>query len=203
MSEGLTTASLRTGFGKIIEHIETVADELNRADGAIGDGDLGVTMVRGTRSLKDDLPNLPEDLGMAFMKCAQAFTRVSGSTLGTLLATGLMAAARKTKGRTEVAWSETGDLVAEAVAGMSKRSQAQLGDKTILDALNSVGKSVTGQSDPGAMIEQANQAVDEALNQFRDQLCKVGRARIFGEKTIGRDDPGMLALKRMLEALVP
>ena len=89
MSQGLTTASLRTGFGKIIEHIETVADELNRADGAIGDGDLGVTMVRGTRSLKDDLPNLPEDLGMAFMKCAQAFTRVSGSTLGTLLATGL------------------------------------------------------------------------------------------------------------------
>ena len=114
-----------------------------------------------------------------------------------------MAAAMKTKGRTEVAWSETGDLVAEAVAGMSKRSQAQLGDKTILDALNSVGKSVTGQSDPGAMIEQANQAVDEALNQFRDQPCKVGRARIFGEKTIGRDDPGMLALKRMLEALVP
>ena len=201
MSEGLTAASLRSGFGKIIEHMETVADELNRADGAIGDGDLGVTMVRGTRTLKEDLPNLPEDVGMAFMKCAQAFTRVSGSTLGTLLATGLMAAARKAKGKTAVAWNEMGDLVAEAVEGMSKRGQAQLGDKTILDALDPVGKAVEGQSDPGTMIERANQAVDAALDRFRDQPCKVGRARIFGEKTIGLDDPGMLALKRMVEVL--
>ncbi len=201
MSQGLTTASLRSGFGKVIDHTETVADELNRADGAIGDGDLGVTMVRGTQTLKEELPGLPEDVGMAFMKCAQAFTRVSGSTMGTLLATGLMSAARKSKGQTEVAWSETGGLVAEAVAAMSKRSQAQLGDKTILDGLDSVGKAVAGLADPGAMIEKAKQAVDETLDQFRDQPCKVGRARIFGEKTIGLDDPGMLALKRMVEAL--
>ncbi len=68
--------------------METVADELNALDGQLGDGDLGVTMTRGGRALQDILPTLPEDVGMALMACAQAITKVSGSSYGTLLATG-------------------------------------------------------------------------------------------------------------------
>jgi phosphoenolpyruvate---glycerone phosphotransferase subunit DhaL len=43
--------------------------------------------------------------------------------------------------------------------------------------------------------------VDRTLNEFREKPAKVGRARIFGERTIGMDDPGMVALRVMVNAL--
>ena len=41
----------------------------------------------------------------------------------------------------------------------------------------------------------------KTMNIFLNRESKIGRARIFGEKSIGLDDPGMLAFKRMLESL--
>jgi phosphoenolpyruvate---glycerone phosphotransferase subunit DhaL len=75
---------------------------------------------------------------MALLKCAQAFTKLSGSTYGTLLATGLMSAAKATKGRTEVPWSEVSSLLASALQAMAQRSGGKLGEKTVLDALEAV-----------------------------------------------------------------
>ena len=139
--------------------MESAADLLNEADGKIGDGDLGVTMVRGSRHLKEVLADLPDDVGMALMSCAQAFTKSSGSSFGTLLAPGLMSAATRCRGR------------------------------NVADV------------DGDQMLTAATAAVDETLVRFRDQPRKVGRARIFGEKTIGLDDPGMLALREMITGL--
>ena len=95
----LTTPVLADGLRRIAAHMETVADELNALDGQLGDGDLGVTMTRGGRALLEIVPTLPADVGMALMACAQAMTKVSGSSYGTLLATGLLTAAKATRGR--------------------------------------------------------------------------------------------------------
>ncbi len=197
----LTTASLRAGMTRIAAAMEAAADELNTADGKLGDGDLGVTMVRGGRLVQEALPDLPEDVGMALMKCAQAFTKTSGSSYGTLLATGLMSAAKATKGRTEVPWSETGDLLAGALDAMMLRGKASLGDKTVLDTIAAARTEIGALDDPAAIVAAADRGAEAALDQFRDQPNKVGRARIFGDKSIGLDDPGMLAFKRVVEAL--
>ena len=202
MENGFTTDTLREGFGRMIAKLETCADELNALDAVLGDGDLGVTMVRGAKSVQAELENLPDDVGMALLKCAQAFTKISGSTLGTLLATGLMSAAKTTKGRREVPWSEVSSLLAGAGNSMSTRSQGQLGDKTILDALEAARAATEGLEDPAAMVSAANEAVDSALERFRNQASRQGRARIFGDKSIGQDDPGMVAFKRILESLL-
>jgi dihydroxyacetone kinase-like protein len=201
MSNGLTTIVLRGGIERIAAKIESCADELNRLDGSLGDGDLGVTMVRGVRSIVDELPNLPDDVGMALFKCAQVFTRVSGSTFGTLLATGLMSAAKKTKGRTEVPWQELSSLLAEAVDAMSRRGRSQLGDKTVLDAIEAARAATDGLEDPAEIAMAADNAIVDTLEQFRDQPSRQGRARIFGDKSIGLDDPGMIAFKRIVESL--
>jgi len=161
-----------------------------------------VTMMRGAKSVQAELANLPEDVGMALLKCAQAFTKISGSTLGTLLATGLMSAAKATKGRREVPWSEVSSLLAGATAMMSSRSQGQLGDKTILDTLDAARVATDGLEDPTAMARAANEAVAAAIARFRDQPSRQGRARIFGDRSIGKDDPGMIAFKCILEDLL-
>ena len=201
MAGGLTTPALRAGLGRIAAQIEISAEELNTIDGELGDGDLGVTMQRGARGVVEDLANLPDDVGLALMKCAQAFVKVSASSFGTLLATGLMSAAKATKGRTEVPWSETSALIGGAIEAMMRRGKGQLGEKTVLDALEAARQATDGLDDPQAIVAAADAAVAGALDSFRDRLSKQGRARIWGEKSIGRDDPGMVALKRMIESL--
>ena len=47
----LTVETLRVGYKKIADHMETVADMLNTADGQLGDGDIGITMQRGGREV--------------------------------------------------------------------------------------------------------------------------------------------------------
>jgi dihydroxyacetone kinase-like protein len=202
MGNGLTTDILRESLGRMIAKLEACADELNALDAVLGDGDLGVTMVRGAKSVQSELANLPDDVGMALFKCAQAFTKISGSTLGTLLATGLMSAAKTTKGCREVPWNEFSSLLAGARETMSTRSQGQLGDKTILDALDAARAATDGLEDPAAMARAANDAVSSALERFRNLPSRQGRARIFGDKSIGKDDPGMVAFKRILESLL-
>jgi phosphoenolpyruvate---glycerone phosphotransferase subunit DhaL len=198
---GLTTEALKVGLTRIAAGMERASAELCELDGRIGDGDLGVTMQRGCREVMQEVPNLPDDVGMALLKCAQAFTRISGSTFGTLLATGLMSAAKVIKGRTEVPWSETSALLAGALQAMMQRGKGALGDKTVLDALDSAAKATAGKSAPQEILDSAIVAVKDTLARFRGVQSKQGRARIFGEKTLELDDPGMVALLRVLESL--
>jgi dihydroxyacetone kinase-like protein len=181
--------------------MEACAGELNELDGALGDGDLGVTLTRAAARLADDAAQLPEDIGMALFQCAQAFTRVTGSTYGTLLATGLLAAAKGSRGRTALPWTEVSPLLSGALKAMSDRGKGQLGDKTVLDAVEAVRRATEGVGDPASLAAASDHAVSAALEALRDSPFRQGRARIFGDKGLGRDDPGMVAFKRIIESL--
>ena len=197
----LTVPVLSAGLSRIAAHMEGAAESLNALDGQLGDGDLGVTMVRGSREIVKALPTLPADMGMALMGCAQAFTRASGSSYGTLLATALLSAAKATKGRTEVPWSEMPVLLKGALDAMMARGKASLGEKTVLDALDAAQKALEGKDEPAAMLAAAAKAVDATLDAMRNQPAKVGRARIFAEKSVGLDDPGQVAFREILRGL--
>ena len=201
MTHHLTVEILRKGLGRVTDHLETVADELNRLDAEIGDGDLGVTMQRGARSMREVIDDLPEDVGMALFKCAQAFMKVSGSSYGTLIATGLMSAAKAARGRDEVPWSEVSSLLAGAGEAMAKRGRSELGQKTVLDAIEAARAAAKGKEDPAEIQEAVEKAVQEALEQFKGEPSRVGRARIWAEKSMGRYDPSMVAFQRMVQAL--
>ncbi|MEM9248523.1 MAG: dihydroxyacetone kinase subunit L [Pseudomonadota bacterium] len=193
--------ALLAGLARLGAAMERDFDLLNSADGALGDGDLGVTMTRGMRAIAEQAEALPEDLGQALLACAQAFTKSSGSSYGTLLATGLMTVAKEVKGQTAVEASAVSALVAAARDKMQARGKAELGGKTVLDSLDAVVKGTGGVTDPMAVADAAAQAVTEALDAFRDKQATVGRARIFGDKSVGMDDPGMLAMERIVKAL--
>ena len=91
MHSGLTTDILRQAISNMARKMESCADELNALDNQIGDGDIGVTMVTGFRAMLEVSAKLPDDVGMALMMCAQAFTGTRASSFGTLFATGIMA----------------------------------------------------------------------------------------------------------------
>jgi dihydroxyacetone kinase-like protein len=197
----LTVDDLRRAIDRLAPAMEREAERLNAADGRLGDGDLGVTMTRGMRLVAETRDDLPADLGPALMRCAQAFTRTSGSSYGTLLATGLMAMAKALKGRESVEATEIADLVAAARDAMAARGKTAVGGKTVLDSLDAIAGATAGLDDRAAVAEAAVRAARGALDRFRDEVATVGRARIFGEKSRGLDDPGMLAMERIVTAI--
>ena len=197
----ITTDSIKTAATKIAQLMEESADELNAADGLLGDGDLGITMVRGFREIIEVRDSLPDDVGMALFQCAKAFTKSSGSSYGTLLATGLMSVAKKKKGQQEIQVEEISALLNDALDAMKQRGKAELGDKTVLDVISASSQAAKDQSDGISVLKAINDAVTSTIDEFRSRQSKIGRARIFSEKSIGLDDPGMLAFGKMLEAL--
>ena len=192
-------ADLRAAAERLRDAMEREADGLNAADGALGDGDLGVTMRRGSRAVAERAEEMPEDdMGRALMVAAQAFTKTSASSYGTLLATGLMAVAKALKGREGVEAGELPGLVAAARDAMMARGKAELGGKTVLDSLDAVAKALEGAGDPaGAAVA----AAEEAQAAFRDRPATVGRARVYAERSVGMDDPGMMAMTRIVRAV--
>jgi dihydroxyacetone kinase-like protein len=159
----ITRDMLLAAIDRITAAMERDFDMLNAADGALGDGDLGVTMTRGMRAISTMKDDLPDDMGMAMLQCAQAFTKSSGSSYGTLMATGLMSAAKTLRGQDRIDGASIPDLIAGARDNMQERGKAELGGKTVLDSLDYVARAMAGADD---MAAAAAQAVDAAYDRL-------------------------------------
>jgi dihydroxyacetone kinase len=198
---GLTTESIRGALSRIAPRMPALAVELNAADGRLGDGDTGVMLRRVFDKLNEAAGGAPEDLGAAFRALAQASSGATGSSLGTLFTFALMTSGKGTAGKTEVDWREFGAVLQSVAEVMLTRGGAKLGDKTVVDAITAVARELSqlkDGEDAGAAALRAGRAT---LDEFRDKPCKMGRARMFAEKSVGMDDPGMLAFVRLLEAV--
>ncbi len=194
-------AAILAAIDRLAAAMEQDFDRLNAADGALGDGDLGVTMTRGMRLVREGAADMPDDLGQLLARCAQAFTKSSGSSYGTLMATGLMAMAKDLKGRTGFEAAEVPRLAGLARDAVMARGKAALGGKTVLDSLDAVARGAEGLTEPGAVAEAAARAAADAQERLRPEPASIGRARIFAEKSRGMDDPGMLAMTAIVRAL--
>jgi len=197
-SGAITAKDLHAVLSRIAAVMQEGAAELNAADGALGDGDLGITVSRGFAEAA--AVDLPDDLGMAFMECAKAMQRVSSSSYGTLLATAAMSAAKALKGRTALEAGEVPALIEGALAAMMARGKGSLGDKTVLDIFDAMARAM--QDAPAdELYRRGLSAAQATLEEFKGKPNKLGRARMFGEGSIGLYDPGQLALVRIAEAM--
>lgn len=195
----ITVQTLRDAVARSHARIARLEDQLNAADALLGDGDTGSMLARVIEKMAATDLTAASDVGTAFNALARATMSATGSSLGTLLATALLTLAKATKGHSEVPWSELSGLIEQAIEAMKARGGASLGDKTILDALHSIAQSLTGIDEAPAAGHAAETGARTALEQFKPLPCKIGRARLFPEKSTGAHDPGMLALALLLE----
>ena len=195
----ITIIEIREAIANIRDAVQRASEDLSARDGQLGDGDLGITLEKAFNRLTEIAPTLPDDLGKAFAAAAAAVTKVSSSSFGTLIATGLMAAAKQTIGKTELQPEALSPILKAACQKMSERGSAALGDKTVLDTVDAAAHALEpNPADPaGAVIA----AVDQTIALFRDRQSKIGRARIFADRSVGLDDPGMVAFRVMVGAL--
>lgn len=174
--------------------------ELNAADGKLGDGDTGAMLKRLSAGLAAADLSRTESLGDAFRTLAMAASASTGSSLGTLVMTALMSFSKGTAGKTAVATAELSPLLDTAIEAILKRGGAHLGDKTVVDSLAAVARALADATDDTAAAASRAAALD-ALDRFRDQPNKLGRAGRYGDKSRGFDDPGMLAVSMLCAVL--
>jgi len=185
----ITVQTLRDAVAHSHERIARLEDQLNAADALLGDGDTGSMLARVIEKMAATDLSATSDVGAAFNALARATMSATGSSLGTLLATALLTFAKSTKGRSEIPWSELSDLIDQAIEAMKARGGASLGDKTILDAMQSIAQSLSGITDASSAVHAAETGARTALERFKPLPCKIGRARLFPEKSTGANAP--------------
>ena len=188
---------LESIFEKLLSQAKKSYDEFNAADGKIGDGDLGVTILNGLEEVNNNKANFKDDMGVNFMLCSQAFVKKSGSSFGTLIAFSLMNISKNLKGKTECNHEDIISIFETALKTIQERGKTKLGDKTIVDSLDLIIKKLKGNSNYSEVFQSATK---QALENFKGKKILIGRARMFEDKTKDLDDPGMFALNRLTEA---
>ena len=151
-------------FKKLLEEARNSYDEFNSADGKIGDGDLGVSILHGLEEVNNNIDKFNEDLGSNFMICSQAFVKKSGSSFGTLIAFSFMNISKNLKGKTECNHNDIIFIFETALKTILERGKTNLGDKTIADSLDLIVKELKINQDYSNVFKSAtNQALEENL----------------------------------------
>lgn len=196
----LTVAQIAEGVRRANAVMPLLEQELNAADARLGDGDTGSMLARVIGGMAAAEPENAGSVSEAFGKLARAGMSATGSSLGTLFAGALLTLSKETKHRA-VDWSDLSRLLTSVRDGMMARGGAKSGNKTVLDSLDAVAAALDGKTNAGDAGLAAVEAAAQALARFREQPCKMGRAKFFAEKSVGLDDPGMLAFARLTRTL--
>ncbi|HSB73878.1 MAG TPA: dihydroxyacetone kinase subunit DhaL [Candidatus Methylomirabilis sp.] len=207
MRTTITGADVLDMLDKVATDMEGRKDELCALDAAIGDGDQGVTMAIGFRAIRKGLLALrDQDIGTIVTKSGLTFNGAAASTIGALFATACLRAGREVKGRQEVGLAEVAQMLEAALLGIQERGKAQLGDKTVLDALAPAVEAARAAARAGAPLmdglRQAVAAAEAGLKSTIPMKSKIGRAAWIADRTVGHQDPGATSFYLMFKAAV-
>jgi dihydroxyacetone kinase phosphoprotein-dependent L subunit len=207
MKERLTKQEVVELLFAVADDTIAASDTLRDLDAQIGDGDLGVTMTLGFRAIKLALEDVADaDLRAVFSKCATAFADNAASTFGTLMATMFLGAARVVKGKEAIGPTEGAEALRAAANGVQQRGKAELGDKTVLDALFPAANAFEQAASQGLPLAQCMEAALLAAEQGAEQTvnmrARAGRSGWLGDRTVGVKDPGAAALVLLLQSAV-
>ena len=181
-------------FKKLLEEAKNSYDDFNSADGKIGDGDLGITILHGLEEVNNNISKFSDDIGADFMLCSQAFVKKSGSSFGTLIAFSFMNISKNLKGKSECNHEDILSIFEISLKTILERGKTNLGDKTIADSLDLIIRNLKNNQNYSDVFKLSTK---QALDDFKGKKIKIGRARMFEDKTMDLDDPGMFALNRL------
>ncbi|KIL36059.1 dihydroxyacetone kinase [Cohnella kolymensis] len=183
----------------ILKEISTIMDEnkdyLCKLDGALGDGDIGLTMSKGFKAVIQNLPQTPDDnIGVMLMNSAVVMGETVASTMGTLMATALIRGGKVTQGKTELSVEDLLNMITAMVQALMDRGKAKAGDKTVLDsfipAMDAVEEALNQGKTMKEALNDAFAAAENGAKRTIDMQSRHGRAGRYLERSIGLQDPG-------------
>jgi phosphoenolpyruvate---glycerone phosphotransferase subunit DhaL len=185
--------------GDVARAVRAVADvvaehrvELIQLDRAIGDGDHGENLDRGFRAVVSKLDESTPDTPGAVLKLV-ATTLISkvGGAAGPLYGTAFLRAATALGDVGELGVAEVTEALKAALGGIVARGKAELGDKTMVDALDpAVRAAEKEQGSVAALLSAAADAAATGAESTVPLVARKGRASYLGERSAGHLDPG-------------
>jgi dihydroxyacetone kinase-like protein len=175
-------------------------------DAVVGDGDFGYSMARGFEIVLADFDTFDRaDIGTFLKKVAVVITSRIGGTSGPIWGTAFLRAGAAAAGKMELTNEDTVAMLRAAIDGIKMRGQSDLGDKTLLDALqpavDTLEKALGRGDEAGTALAAAAVTARERAEATNDMIAKKGRAAYTGERSIGTLDAGAVAVAVMFEAL--
>lgn len=201
---GSTVQDVKRGFIKCAEIVSENKEKLTEIDSMNGDGDLGVSMEKGTAALRACAEGYEgEAIGPMFTKAGAMFNKAAPSTMGTLIGMSLMTVGNTWKDKTEITetdWVAMPGIMASTIARFGK---SKPGDKTVLDALCPFAETLVREyaetADFTLAYDKALDAARAGLESTRGMVAAVGRARWLGERAAEACDGGAYLCVCILE----
>lgn len=179
---------------------------LTDLDAAIGDGDHGHNMARGFVAVKAKLEE-STDLAPDGLLKAAAMALISnvGGASGPLYGTLFLKGAGAVGGKSDLTLGDFANLLRDGVEGVKSRGRGELGEKTMLDVLIPVQRSIAADAATGIScqdaLDRAKKLAEECVEKTRDIIATKGRASYLGERSIGHIDPGAMSSCLLLSVI--
>lgn len=177
-------------------------------DSAAGDGDFGMSLAKGFRQLRrewgDIHVNNATDIGSFLHACSLVIMEYCGGASGPIWGSAFWAAAKNVGAKQELTVAEFADMMQAMVRGIQETGErsfgrgAEIGDKTLIDALAPSADSWTESARKGvgfkkAFVTAAAAAVCGAKSTEKI-VARLGRAGTVGERSLGYPDAGAFAV---------
>jgi len=202
VSMGCTAAEVAAALRAAAEVIAKHRDELVQLDRAIGDGDHGENLKRGFTFIVSKLDESTPDSPAAVLKLA-ASTLISkvGGAAGPLYGTAFLRAATAVGDATELDAASVTAALRAALGGVVARGKAELGDKTMVDALDpAVRAAEEADADVAGVLAAAADAAEAGAESTLPLVARKGRASYLGERSAGHLDPGARSTSLLLRS---
>ena len=176
---------------RFAEEMAEHRQELVRLDTAIGDGDHGTNMNRGMQKAIEKLDAAEQaDPGAVLKTVAMALVSSVGGAAGPLYGTLLLQIGTAMAGQAEVDQAGFAAAWRKGLDGVKARGKAELGDKTMVDALTPAIDALEQAPDLDAGLAAAVQAAEQGMNATTPLVARKGRASYLGDRSAGHQDPG-------------
>mgnify|MGYP001596191965 CR=1 FL=1 len=207
MSETAARVLVRM-FEQMSEMIEMEKDHLSELDGAIGDGDHGITMSIGFKAVTAALAALDLDTASpsdVMSTAASGFLDAVGASTGPLYATGFRRAAQALAGHSQLDLPAFRDMLLAISEGIRDRGKAQRGDKTMLDvwlpAAEAATAAVANDRSVGDFWKAVQAAAENGAAATATMIATKGRAARLRERSLGHADPGAVSAALLIKAI--
>jgi dihydroxyacetone kinase phosphoprotein-dependent L subunit len=202
----LSSTTITAWMAEIGAAMRAQRDRLTRLDAAIGDGDHGTNMVRGFDAVETALAGRGEDPpGRLLIACGKTLLATVGGASGPLWGSALRGAGRSLGDAAEIDGNQLAAAVDAALASIKDLGAAELGDKTIVDALEPAARALRTAVDHAQPLSHAVSAAAAAAEEGAEATvplqARKGRASYLGERSIGHQDPGATSAALILRAL--
>ncbi|MFC8011292.1 dihydroxyacetone kinase subunit DhaL [Streptomyces cinereoruber] len=196
MTETFGAEFLARWLAAVAGSVDREADRLTELDAAIGDADHGANLKRGFAAVAETLAKEPPGTpGAVFTTAGRQLISTVGGASGPLYGTLLRSAGKALGDEERVGRERLAEAFGAGVEAVARLGGAQVGDKTMLDALVPAAEALRES------FAAARAAAEEGALATVPLRARKGRASYLGERSVGHQDPGATSSALLFAAL--